>query len=161
VALGIVDLRERPHHADAVAERIWNAFWKHHGTPLATLRDGIAAIVRKGQGVPFALVAETDGEVCGNTLVIDNDEPAKPELGPWVAAVWVDERMRGQGVARALIDEALRRAGALGVSKIYLVSRPALRPFYTKLGWTVQEEGVGQHSQTLYVREPGAVPSPP
>ncbi|MPZ35875.1 MAG: hypothetical protein GEV13_33790 [Rhodospirillales bacterium] len=77
MALDIVDLRERPHH----------------GTPLATLRDGIAAIVGNGQGVPFALVAESDGQVCGNTLVIDSDEPTKPELGPWVAAVWVDEPM--------------------------------------------------------------------
>jgi GNAT superfamily N-acetyltransferase len=157
VPLDIVDLRERPHHADAVAERIWNAFWKHHGTPLATLRDGIAAIARNVQGVPFALVAESDGQVCGNTLVIDNDEPAKPELGPWVAAVWVDEPMRKRGVARALIDEAVRRAGALGVPRLYLISRPALRSFYIGLGWRVLEEGVGKHRQTLYVREIGVV----
>lgn len=61
--LGIVDLRERRQHADAVAERIWKAFWKHHG-------------------VPFALVAECDGEVCDNLLVVDNDEPARPNLSP-------------------------------------------------------------------------------
>lgn len=77
------------------------------------------------------------------------------------AAVWVDEVMRGQGVARTLIDEAVRRAGDLGVSKIYLVSRPALRPFYAELGWTVLEEGVGKHGLTLYAREPAAVPSRP
>jgi GNAT superfamily N-acetyltransferase len=156
VALDIVDLRERPHHIDAVAERIWKTFWKHHGTPLATLRDGIAAIMKNAQGVPFALVAESDGQVCGSTLVIANDEPAKPELGPWVAAVWVDEPMRGRGLARALIDEAVRRAGTLSVPRLYLISRPALRPFYIGLGWRVQEEGVGKHGQTLYVRELGA-----
>lgn len=116
-------------------------------------------MVRNGQGVPFALVAESDGQICGNTLVIDNDEPAKPELGPWVAAVWVDEPMRKRGVARALIDEAVRRAGALGMPRLYLISRPALRLFYTGLGWRVLEEGVGKHGQTLYVREPGAAAS--
>jgi predicted N-acetyltransferase YhbS len=161
VTFGIVDLRERPHYADAVAERIWKAFWKHKDTPFATVRDGTVAILNNGQGMPFALVAEKDGTVCGNTLVIQNDEPARPELGPWVAAVWVDEVMRGQGVARTLIDEAVRRAGDLGVSKIYLVSRPALRPFYAELGWTVLEEGVGKHGLTLYAREPAAVPSRP
>ncbi len=161
MALDIVDLRERPHQADAVAERIWNAFWKRHGTPLAQIREGRGVILKNGQSVPFALVAESDGQVCGNTLVIDNDEPAKPELGPWVAAVWVDEPMRGGGVARALIDEAVRRAGTLGVPRLYLISRPALQPFYTGLGWRVLEEGVGKNGQTLYVREPGAVLSRP
>jgi len=38
-ATGIFDLRERPHHAAAVAERIWNAFWRHKGTELAKARD--------------------------------------------------------------------------------------------------------------------------
>ena len=53
--------------------------------------------------------------MCGNVLLIDNDDPAKPDLTPWVAAVWVDEDMRGRGIARAMIDEAVRRSGALGV----------------------------------------------
>ena len=161
MALGIVDLRERPHHADAVAERIWKAFWKHHGTPFAQIRDGLTAILKGESGMPFALVAENDGRVCGNTLVIAADEPAKPELTPWVAAVWVDEDMQGRGVARALIDDAARRCRALGVPRLYLVSRPALREFYTGLGWRELESDVGQHRQVLYARELGAVPSRP
>lgn len=161
MTLGIVDLRERPHHAEAVAERIWKAFWKHHGAPFAQIRDGLSVILKAEGGVPFALVAESDGRVCGNTLVIGNDEPAKPELTPWVVAVWVDEDMRGRGVARALIDDAVRRSQVLGVPRLYLVSRPALRAFYTGLGWHALESEVGQHRQVLYVRELGAVLSHP
>ena len=161
MTLGIVDLRERPHHAEAVAERIWKAFWKHHGTPFAEIRDGLAAVLKAEGGVPFALVAESEGRVCGNTLVIDNDEPAKPELTPWVAAVWVDEDMRGRGVARALIDDAARRSQMLGVPCLYLVSRPGLRGFYTGLGWHELESEVGEHRQVLYARELRAVPSRP
>ena len=157
--LGIVDLRERPHHADAVAERIWNAFWKRHGAPLAQTREGLDAILKADTGVPFALVAESDGKVRGNVLVIDNDEPARPELTPWLAAVCVDEPFRRRGIAAAMLKEGVRRCGELGVARVHLISRPALQPFYTGLGWRVLEEGVGKYGQTLYVREPGAVVS--
>jgi predicted N-acetyltransferase YhbS len=152
-ALAIHDLRERPHHAEAVAERIWKAFWRRHGAPFAQVRDGLAGILENRGGVPFALVAEDDGEVCGNLLVIDNDEPARPNLGPWVAAVWVDESRRKRGIAQALIDAALHRTAALGVARIYLVSRPALRPFYTRLGWREIEDEVGDHRLVVYGRD--------
>jgi GNAT superfamily N-acetyltransferase len=160
-ATGILELRERPHHAAAVAERIWNAFRRHKGTELATIRDGLHAILKDQGGVPFALVAEVDSRPCGNALVIDNDEPAKPELTPWLAALWVDEEVRSRGIARALLDEAARRCQALDMPRLYLVSRPALRGFYTGLGWRAVEEEVGQHRQVLYARELGAVPSRP
>jgi len=151
-APGIFDLRERPHHAAAVAERIWNAFWRHKGTPFARIRDGLDAIVKVEDGVPFALVAEIDGQPCGNALVIDNDEPAKRELTPWLAALWVDEAMRGKGIAGALLGTAASRCRTLGVPRLYLTSRPALRGFYTERGWRIEEETVGKAALTLYSR---------
>jgi GNAT superfamily N-acetyltransferase len=85
-------------------------------------------------------------------LVIDNDEPARPDLTPWLAALWVDEAVRGRGIAGALLDEAARRCAALDVPRLYLVSRPALQDFYTARGWRIVERDVGAHAQTLYVR---------
>lgn len=161
MALGIFDLRERPQHADAVAQRVWKAFWKHKGTPFAQTRDGLDALLKTGSGVPFALVAEIDGRPCGNALVIDNDEPAKPDLTPWLAALWVDEAVRGRGIAAALLEEAAQRCRTLGVPRLYLASRPALRDFYIGLGWTALEGEVGPHRLALYARELGAVPSRP
>jgi GNAT superfamily N-acetyltransferase len=103
VAVGIFNLHERPQHAAAVARRIWKAFWQHKGTPLA-------------------LVVEIDGQPCGNALVIDNDEPARPDLTPWLAALWVDEAVRGRGIAGALLDEAARRCAAPGPKRLRLTS---------------------------------------
>ena len=151
-ALAIHDLRERPQHAEAVAERIWKAFWRRQGAPFTQIREGLVEILKNQGVVPFALVAEEDGEVCGNILVIDNDEPSRPALGPWIAAVWVDEARRKRGIAQAMIDEALRRAANLGSTRLYLVSRPALRPFYARLGWQEIEDGVGEHHLVVWTR---------
>ncbi len=156
------DLRERPHYADAVAERIWRAFWRHKGKPLQALQDGMANFLEPATRIPFALVAERDGKVCGNALVIESDESSRPQFTPWLAALWVDEELRGQGVAAALLDEAIRRTAALGVDRLYLVARPALRDFYSRLGWQPMEDGVGEDRLTVHVYIiPGAPKSVP
>ncbi len=103
-----------------------------------------------GTRIPFALVAEQDGKLCGNLLVIESDEPARPDLTPWIAAVWVDEDVRKQGVAASLLQEAIRRSALLGVERLYLSSRPALRDFYTKLGWRPIDENVGDAKLIVY-----------
>jgi GNAT superfamily N-acetyltransferase len=154
----IHDLRERRHQVDGVAERIWTAFWRHKGTPLEQLRRGVEANLHAGNGVPFCLVAEIEGKLCGTASIIENDEEARPELTPWLAALWVDEAARGQGIAAALLNDAARRCAVLGIERLYLVSRPALRDFYTSRGWREVEQGVGAHALTLYVRELGREP---
>jgi GNAT superfamily N-acetyltransferase len=124
----------------------------HRGTPLAQISDGLDADLKANSAIPFALVAEIDGQPCGNALVIDNDEPARPDLSPWLAALWVDEAVRGRGIAGTLLDEAARRRAALDVPRLCLVSRPELQDFYTARGWRIVERDVGAHAQTLYVR---------
>lgn len=158
----ISDLRARPHQADAVAERIWRAFWRRKGTPLKSIRDGLENFLEPDTRIPFALVAEHDGKACGNALVIDNDEPARPELTPWLAALWVDEAFRRQGIATMLLQEAIKRSAALGVETLYLAARPTLRGFYSKLGWQPIEDGVGEGRLTVHrYNIPGAPRSVP
>ena len=100
--------------------------------------------------IPFALVAERDGRLCANVLVVESDEPARLDFTPWIAAVWVDEEMRKQGVAAALLREAIKRSEALGVERLYLSSRPTLRDFYTKLGWRPIDDNVGESKLVVY-----------
>ncbi len=146
----ILDLRERPHYAAAVGERIWRAFWRHKGRPLRAFQDGMQNFLEPTTRIPFALVAERDGRLCANLLVIESDEPARPELTPWIAAVWVDEDTRKQGVAAAMLREGIARSAALGVERLYLSSRPALRDFYVGLGWRPIEEDVGEGKLIVY-----------
>ena len=85
--------------------------------------------------------------------MIEDDLTERPSLTPWLAAVWVDEAMRRQGIAAAMLDQrGVRRAGALGIERLYLNSLPALQLFYVRLGWRIVEEGVGAHPLTVYER---------
>jgi len=126
---------------------------------LAQIRDGLEKILANDRGVPFALVAEHDGAACGNALVIRSDLSERPNLTPWLAALWVDEAMRLRGIAASLLEEGCRRSAALGIERLHLCSRGALQGFYTRLGWAIVEENVGPHAQTVYVRRLTAPPA--
>jgi GNAT superfamily N-acetyltransferase len=141
-ACTISDLRQRPDFFDAVADRIWRAWWKTDGHPLAyiasRLRENLDAAP-----IPFALVAHREAEFLATASVIQSDLAERPQHTPWVAAVWVDPAFRGMGVGAALVERAAQDCFALGFGRAYLCARPERCSFYTGLGWVAIEHGVG------------------
>jgi GNAT superfamily N-acetyltransferase len=94
----------------------------------------------------FSLVAELDGRVAGSCFVV---APARDgDLGPDVAelvAIYVDPTLWGQGIGRALIEEATGRATRQGFSEMSLWTLRDNHPaqsFYEKLGFS--PDGSGQ-----------------
>jgi GNAT superfamily N-acetyltransferase len=148
----ISDLRQRPDFFDTVADRIWRAWWQPNGYP----REYIRARLRENMEatpIPFALVAHDGERFLGTSSVIASDLEERPQLTPWVAAVWVEEEARRHGVGAALVNRAARDCFALGVGRIYLCARPQMTGFYEGLGWTVIERNVGPHHQSVFVRD--------
>lgn len=155
MTLQISDLRLEPAFFDTVADRVWRAWWKPNGHPLERIAAGLSEMM-KGDPIPFALVAHDGNEFLGSTLGIKSDLAARPQYSPWVAAVWVEPQHRLKQVGRALVGEATQTCFARGFDRIYLCSAAARRNFYTRQGWVPIEENVGEHLQTVYVRDAGA-----
>lgn len=160
----ISDLRQRPEFFTEVADRIWQAWWMTQGYSL----DHIAGRLRENMNtapIPFALVAHAGETFLGTVSVIASDLAERPQLTPWVAAVWVEENARRHGIGAALVDRAVADCFALGVSRAYLCARPRLSGFYGRLGWTVQERKVGPHQLSVFARDAdpghGELNSPP
>jgi GNAT superfamily N-acetyltransferase len=131
-------LRDRPGFADAVADRVWRAFWKNKGHPLSLL----TGLVRESFGagpIPTALVAHEDGILVSTVSVIACDEETRPQYAPWVAALWVEPDYRRRGIGAVLVDRAAAWAFEAGAERVYLLSRPHRRSFYERLGWLVLE----------------------
>src|SRR5882672_7035265 len=164
LAFDIADLRQRPEFFDAVADRIWQAWWKPHGHPLTYIRDRLRENMEPGP-IPLALVAHEDGHFLGTASVIASDLAERPQLTPWIAAVWVEPEARGRGIGAALVDRATQDCFALGVSRAHLCARPRMTGFYEGLGWTIVERKVGEHQLSVFIRdaiaEAGRLSSPP
>lgn len=150
--LEISPLNDHPEFFETVADRIWRAWWKPHGVPLAyifeRLREGMTAAP-----LPRAFVAHEAGVFAGTASVIASDMEERPQYSPWVAAVWVEPQFRSRGLAPWMIARAVDHALSTGVPRVYLTARPALRAFYERQGWQVIEDGVGDLRLVVFVRD--------
>lgn len=151
----ISDLRQQPAFFDAVADRIWRAWWKERGF----LADTIAGRLRENMNaspIPFALVAHRDETFIGTTSVIASDLEERPQYSPWVAAVWVDPQYRMREIGSALVARAASDAFALNFRRVYLCAEKERRRFYIRQGWVPIEEDVGERKLTVFVKQAGS-----
>ena len=149
----ISDLRQRPEFFDIVADRIWRASWKEVGYPLDYITGRLNENLNT-EPIPIALVAHDGAEFLGTASVIASDLEERPQLTPWVAAVWVEPDARSRGLGGALVERAARDCFALGLPRVYLCARPELAGFYERLGWIAIERGVGERGLTVFISSP-------
>ncbi len=152
LTLQISDLREKPEFFDAVADRVWRAWWQPNGVPfdyiVGRLRENMVA-----GPVPRAFVAH-DGDVfAGTASIIASDLDERPQYTPWIAALWTEPAFRSRGIGRRLVDHAVDYAFGLSIPRVYLTARPARRSYYDGLGWTPVEDNVGDLQMTVFVRD--------
>jgi GNAT superfamily N-acetyltransferase len=152
LTFAISDLRQRPEFFATVADRIWRASWKQIGYPLDYITGRLNENLN-AEPFPIALLAHNGAEFLGTASVIASDLEQRPQLTPWVAAVWVEPQARSRGVGGALVERAARDCFALGIARAYLCARPALTGFYERLGWIAIERDVGEHGLTIFIQD--------
>lgn len=152
LGFAIADLRQRPEFFDTVADRIWRAWWKGNGYPLGYITGRLHENLN-AEPIPIALVAHDGGKFLGTASVIASDLEGRPQLTPWVAAVWVEPHARSRGVGSALVERAAQDCFALGIGRAYLCARPARSGFYQRLGWIPIETDVGERRLTVFIMD--------
>ena len=87
--------------------------------------------------LPIRLVAVIDGRCAGAISIVENDLRCR-EYTPWLASLYVDEKLRKNGIGRALIERVKEIARGMGYKEIYLRTEHA-SGYYRKLGWEYVE----------------------
>jgi ribosomal protein S18 acetylase RimI-like enzyme len=105
--------------------------------PLFALAEDSAAELDSYIRAGRVLVARVGGEVVGHLQLIDGDAPGHAEIKNMA----VREDRQGQGIGRQLVQEALVRLAAAGVSTVDVATAAAdvgnLR-FYQRLGFRMR-----------------------
>jgi GNAT superfamily N-acetyltransferase len=91
----------------------------------------------RGQ-IPTTFVALEGDVLLGSASLVRRDMSIRPELTPWLAAVYVTPEHRGKGVGTALVHRAIIEAQRLGATNVYLYT-PDKERFYARRGWSVFE----------------------
>jgi predicted N-acetyltransferase YhbS len=134
----IVPLADKREFIAELAE-LHHAEWKHLN-PSLTLDGRAKAITNAAgrEGIPSIFIAISGNQLVGSAALVKSDMDSKSDLSPWLAAVYVKEGFRHQGIATELIirceDEAVRS----NASTWYLYTEFASK-LYEKLGWRHME----------------------
>ena len=128
-------------HMSLISEMaaLHQAEWAHFD-PNLTVEARIAALVdvAGNEGVPSIFVAIENSEFCGSAALVEQDMDSHPELGPWLAAVFVKEKWRGRGIAKSLVQYCESEAKKSGIERLYLFTEFASE-LYVNLGWQMIE----------------------
>jgi N-acetylglutamate synthase-like GNAT family acetyltransferase len=83
----------------------------------------------------LAVVAQRAGIPIGAACLFSDDSlPGFEHLTPWLAAVYVAEESRRQGVGRALVERIVAEARRLGHAQLYLWTGSEAG-WYERQGW--------------------------
>jgi putative acetyltransferase len=116
---------ECPEDRVAIHALVARAFGRPHE---ARLVDAL----RAAGDLAMSRVAEIDGEICGHVAL---SRLRSPERALALAPVAVAAPRRRQGLAAALIRDALREAEALGFAMVFVLGNPA---YYSRFGFSVE-----------------------
>ncbi|WP_332685844.1 GNAT family N-acetyltransferase [Devosia sp.] len=152
VTIDIHDLRQAPEYWATVADRIWKAWWRPYGAALTDVEVALADVARAANFPSFTLVAVGAGKFVGTVTALEDDIESRPDLGPCIAALWVESADRGHGIGASLVRAACDRLADAGFRRVYLGAKPPLRSYYSGHGWTLLESGVGGDDLDVFVR---------
>jgi GNAT superfamily N-acetyltransferase len=134
----IAYLVDHPEHLPTVA-RWAHGKWGH--LPPARTVEQIEAGFRtrlNRDHIPLTLIALEGEQPLGTASIFVQDMSTRPELTPWMAAVFVAPEQRGRGIGSTLVQAIETQARALGIGRLYLFT-PDKEHFYTRLGWSPVE----------------------
>jgi len=89
--------------------------------------------------IPSTIVAMEDDELLGSASLVESDLDSRPEIGPWLASVYVCPQHRRRGIGGQLvrsIDELAHDSEEFDALHLYTTDR---EDFYLHLGWSVAE----------------------
>lgn len=134
----IAHLHDHPALRPVVAQAIWTEFWSHGEGYTAAELEALLADATDPDRLPLCRIALDGGRLLGTASLIDNDDPARPQLWPWLAAVWVAPEVRAQGIGSMLVQAIRADAARLGIAALHLgTDRPG---WYARFGALFQEQ---------------------
>lgn len=130
--------RARPDDGAAVRRFVFATFEAYGIVPEPESTDkDVMTFGEHGDPVD-EFVADVDGEAVGSVMVSPRDDGTG-----WLSKFFVDDRLRGRGIGRALLERAVAAARERGYRRLELDTRSFFKEaihLYESTGWTLSAE---------------------
>ena len=120
-----------PEHIERTASWIHTAFWTRSGKGVEFVSD-LLRLADDPDRIPLSFLAFDGNEPAGTVQLIACDSKARPDLTPWLAALYVDPPHRQKGIASRLVRRLVLEASRLGCAEMFLETD--IPEFYARLG---------------------------
>lgn len=106
---------------------------------LKVCEDCISNCINSNNGLPQWYLLLDQDKIIGCAGLITNDFISRMDLFPWLCALYIDNKYRGNNYAKLLIDKAIIDSKLAGYSNLYLCTDHI--GYYEKFGFTYLAQG--------------------
>lgn len=148
--MNIISVRENPEYRDkaiAYFQRSWSSVMP------VIYEDCITHSILTDNPLPQWYLLEKEGEIIGCAGLITNDFISRMDLYPWVCAIYIEEKYRGNEYGSLLIAKAKEDTKKAGFDNMYLCTDHI--GFYEKYGFNYIGQGYhpwGEESRIYKVK---------
>lgn len=113
----IISVRENPEYKDKIIQ-----FFQNSWSEIAPIiyEDCISHSINAKDSLPQWYVLENNNEFIGCAGLITNDFISRMDLYPWVCAIFIEEKHRGNNYSKLLIEKAKEDSKKAGFQNLYL-----------------------------------------
>ena len=119
----------------------WNYNWWEikNNNSLEEVRCYFKHSLCKDNRLPQTFIALIKDEPVGMYQIsMSDDLVSRPDIYPWLVNVYVDEKRRGNGICRKLMNTVKENAKSISLNELYLYTKHV--GLYEKFGWKFIEE---------------------
>jgi N-acetylglutamate synthase-like GNAT family acetyltransferase len=132
----IISVRENPEYKDKIIQYFQNS-WSEIAPII--YEDCISHSINAKDSLPQWYVLENNNEIIGCAGLITNDFISRMDLYPWVCAIFIEEKYRGNNYSKLLIEKAKEDSKKAGFQNLYLCTDHI--GFYEKIGFKYIGQG--------------------
>ncbi|OCB78146.1 N-acetyltransferase [Flavobacterium piscis] len=132
----IISVRENPEYKDKIIQYFQNS-WSEIAPII--YEDCISHSINAKDSLPQWYVLENNNEFIGCAGLITNDFISRMDLYPWVCAIFIEEKYRGNNYSKLLIEKAKEDSKKAGFQNLYLCTDHI--GFYEKMGFKYIGQG--------------------
>jgi GNAT superfamily N-acetyltransferase len=126
----IISIRNCPMYS----KRAIDWFASKWGIDRKEYEKSIYDCINKNESLPqWYLAIDEDDQIIGGCGLIQNDFVDRTDLFPYLCALFVEEKARGNALGARLLENVRIDGGRLGFDKLYLCTDHT--SYYEKYGW--------------------------
>lgn len=148
----IISIKYCPEYSERASD--W--FASKWGIDRKEYEKSIYDCINQNKSIPqWYLAINEDDEIIGGCGLIENDFVDRIDLFPYLCALFVEEKARGNALGAKLLENARIDAGRLGFDKLYLCTDHT--SYYEKYGWKYIATGHHPWGATSRIYEASAI----